>query len=273
MEANVKLHHAEIYFPDEAQKEFSKCTHLAVGAHQDDIEIMATHGVLACLNSTDNFFVGVTCCDGGGSARNGEYTHYSDDEMKKIRLAEQNSAAKIGEYLCQIQLQYKSKEIKEQPAHLLYDLETILLKTRPAIIYTHNILDKHDTHVAVVTALVKTLRKISKEYRPEKIFGCEVWRGLDFFDHQLRRPLMIDCDEHYLLKLLAPYKSQIAGGKRYDLATIGRMRANATYDESHAVDQAEFVWYALDLLPLLQCGQEIPVYKEEILKEFIASIK
>ena len=34
------------------------------------------------------------------------------------------------------------------------------------------------------------------------------------------------------------FDSQIAGGKRYDLATIGRRAANATFFESHATDQA-----------------------------------
>ena len=42
--------------------------------------------------------------------------------------------------------------------------------------------------------------------------------------------------ENLLSSLLGVYDSQISGGKRYDLATIGRYRSNATYLESHSVD-------------------------------------
>ena len=43
--------------------------------------------------------------------------------------------------------------------------------------------------------------------------------------------------------LLRVFQSQIAGGKRYDLASLGRRLANATFFESHAVDQSEaIVW-------------------------------
>ena len=43
------------------------------------------------------------------------------------------------------------------------------------------------------------------------------------------------------LHLNAPHtqQSQICGGKRYDLATLGRRLANATYAESHGTDVVE----------------------------------
>jgi len=48
------------------------------------------------------------------------------------------------------------------------------------------------------------------------------------------------------------YDSQIAGGKRYDLATLGRRRANATYHDPYAPDHATLLEYAMDLGPLLR---------------------
>ena len=51
--------------------------------------------------------------------------------------------------------------------------------------------------------------------------------------------------------LMGVYDSQICGGKRYDLATTGRRLAHATYSESHAVDVAEALIYAMDLTPLI----------------------
>jgi len=53
--------------------------------------------------------------------------------------------------------------------------------------------------------------------------------------------------------------SQISGGKRYDLATLGRWRANATYLQSHEVDQAQHSIFAMDLTPLVQNDKLDPV--------------
>ena len=40
---------------------------------------------------------------------------------------------------------------------------------------------------------------------------------------------------------------QIAGGKRYDLASMGRRRANATYWGSHGVDETTGLSYGMDM--------------------------
>jgi hypothetical protein len=47
----------------------SKNYHLAVSAHQDDIEIMAYHGILACFQNPDLWFSAVTVTNGSGSPR------------------------------------------------------------------------------------------------------------------------------------------------------------------------------------------------------------
>lgn len=47
------------------------------------------------------------------------------------------------------------------------------------------------------------------------------------------------------------FDSQIAGGKRYDLATLGRRRANATFFESHATDKATQLVFGMELTPLV----------------------
>ena len=47
------------------------------------------------------------------------------------------------------------------------------------------------------------------------------------------------------------YDSQITGGKRYDLATAGRKRANATYYDPLVTDQSTALEYGMDLMPLL----------------------
>ena len=64
---------ADCYLPqaDEAPSALRKTTHLGVGAHQDDLEFMAMHGILECYEKDDQWFGGVTCTNGAGSARTG----------------------------------------------------------------------------------------------------------------------------------------------------------------------------------------------------------
>ena len=51
--------------------------------------------------------------------------------------------------------------------------------------------------------------------------------------------------------LLGVFDSQISGGKRYDLATLGRRRAHATYHASHGTDVSTALNFGMDLTPLM----------------------
>ena len=53
------------------------------------------------------------------------------------------------------------------------------------------------------------------------------------------------------LQLLTVFDSQVTGGKRYDLATIGRRSAHATFHTSHATDKVTGITWAIDLTPLV----------------------
>jgi hypothetical protein len=66
--------------------------------------------------------------------------------------------------------------------------------------------------------------------------------------------------------LVGLFDSQIAGGKRYDQATLGRRHANATYFSSHESDAYEAVVFAMDLMPLLRNKEISPV---ELVKRHI----
>jgi hypothetical protein len=54
------------------------------------------------------------------------------------------------------------------------------------------------------------------------------------------------------MALVGVFDSQVAGGKRYDLATMGRRRANATYFASHGVDESQSLAFGVDLTPLIE---------------------
>jgi len=54
------------------------------------------------------------------------------------------------------------------------------------------------------------------------------------------------------MALLGVFDSQISGGKRYDLATMGRRSAHATYHASHDVDISTGMSFGMDLTPLIK---------------------
>ena len=53
-------------------------------------------------------------------------------------------------------------------------------------------------------------------------------------------------------KLLNVFESQIAGGKEYTKASIGRRYQNATYYQSHSVDTYKMISYGIDYKPLIK---------------------
>ena len=245
---------AEVFVPDgtPAEAALSRTTHMGIGAHQDDLEIMALDGILACFQQKDKWFSGVVVTDGSGSPRDGVYREYSDDEMRRVRRSEQKKAAVVGGYAAQLLLDHPSSAVKDGASRVVVnDLVEILRTARPEYVYTHNLADKHDTHVAVTLKLIDALRTLPEGDRPTKVYGCEVWRDLDWLMDSDKVVFDVSAHENLQAALLGVFDSQIAGGKRYDLATLGRRRANATYFASHGIDVANGMAFAMDLTPLI----------------------
>jgi len=245
---------ADVYVPDEStvSEALAKTTHLAVGAHQDDIEFMAMHGVLECFRQADRWFSGVTVTDGAGSPRSGPYEKHSDDDIRKIRVAEQRKAALVGDYACQIQLGFPSAVVKDAAKDdVVVYLKAIFEGATPEVVYLHNPADKHDTHVACCLRSIAALRSLPADKRPEKVYGCEVWRGLDWLLESDKQILRLYDRANIAEALCGVFDSQISGGKRYDLAVHGRHLANATFYESHEVDKYERLSFGMDLTPLI----------------------
>lgn len=259
---------ADVFVPDGSVTEsaLARTTHLAIGAHQDDLEFMAAHGVVECFQNPSRWFTGVVVTDGGGSARDFEYKDYSNEQMMAVRTLEQRKAAYVGEYSLMLQLGHPSSAVKNSAAaDVVADLSAILKATRPEVVYTHNLADKHDTHVAVCLRVLAACKALSAEERPQRIIGCEVWRDLDWLCDKDKVVMPVSRHENLHAALMGVFDSQIAGGKRYDLATAGRRRAHATYFESHGTDQESALIWGMDLTPLLDGADP-----SELVKRYIA---
>jgi LmbE family N-acetylglucosaminyl deacetylase len=245
----------DLFVPDGASEEaaLARTTHLCIAAHQDDIEIMAYHGIAECFGQKDKWFSGVVATNGAGSPRNGIYGSYTDLEMQKVRLIEQRKAAYVGDYACQVQLGYTSAQVKNaSETNLVDDLVKILRAAKPEVVYLHNPADKHDTHIGVLLRSVAALRAVRESVRPQKVYGCEVWRNLDWLSDDEKQVLPSSARPNIAAALVGVFDSQISGGKRYDLATAGRRVANATYFASHGTDQETALSFAMDLTPLVE---------------------
>lgn len=275
----MKLHHstADIFIPDgkPLTEALQRVTHLGIGAHQDDLEFMAFHGILACFSNDGKWFGGVTCTNGAGSSRSGPYARFTDAEMMTIRRKEQNTAATVGEFAAMLQLDYPSSGIKSPTApELKNDLKAILEATRPEVVYTHNPADKHDTHIGVTVAALQAMREMPRDQRPKQVIGCEVWRNLDWLPDEQKVLMDVSGRDNLAAALNGVFDSQIAGGKRYDLATLGRRAANATFFNSHATDASTQLIFGLDLTPVVTDDSlDIVAYVCDLIDQFNADVR
>lgn len=253
---NLSHPQADIYVPSgdlSPAQALGRVTHLCVGAHQDDIEIMAHAGICDCLDTPGRAFGGVVVTNGAGSPRTGAYAQLTDEQMQGVRREEQRRAARLGRYAIQFQLAHPSSVVKA-PGHagVASDLQQIFGGCRAEVVYLHNPADKHDTHVAVMLRCLEALRALPAERRPARVLGCEVWRDLDWLVDTDKVALDAGRQPELAVELLKVFDSQVTGGKRYDLATMGRRQAHATYHTSHATDKVTGITWAMDLTPLVR---------------------
>jgi LmbE family N-acetylglucosaminyl deacetylase len=267
---------AEVFVPDgrPADEALERTAHLGIGAHQDDLEFMAFQGIAECFGRTDRWFCGVTCADGAGSSRAGDYAHLGDVQMSTLRRAEQNAAAEIGQYGTMIQLGYASAEVKDRTdSRLRDDLREILAVTKPEVIHTHNLADKHPTHIAVALAVIEALRSLPRGARPQRVIGCEGWRDLDWLPDDEKVVMDVSGHDALAARLARCFASQIGGGKRYDLAVEGRRAANATFLDPRAADGATRVIFGMDLTPLIENDALDPAaYVDAMIERFRSEV-
>jgi LmbE family N-acetylglucosaminyl deacetylase len=266
----------EVFVPDGVPEEaaLGRTTHLGVVAHPDDLEILAQPGILDCFGRDDRWFCGVVVTDGAGSPRSGPYANVGDREMIEIRRKEQRKAAVVGEFGAAVLLGVASAEVKKPAGGVVVEaLAGLLRRTRPEVVYTHNLADRHDTHVAVALRTVEACRALPAGARPRRLLGGEVWRDLDWLSGGDRLAVDVTPRENIVAALIGVFDSQVTGGKRYDLAVLGRRRAHATFDESHQTDAAAAISLFMDLTPLLEDPARDPAaFARERIEGFAAEV-
>jgi LmbE family N-acetylglucosaminyl deacetylase len=253
----------------------ARTTHLGVVAHPDDLEILAQQGILECFGRNDRWFCGVVVTDGAGSPRSGPYAAVDDRDMVEIRRHEQRKAAVVGEFGAAVMLGLSSAEVKDaHSGRAVGELAGLIRRARPEVVYTHNLADRHDTHVAVGLRVIEACRSLPAAERPRRLLGGEVWRDLDWLSGPDRMAVDVTPRENIVAALIGVFDSQITGGKRYDLAVLGRRRAHSTFDESHHTDTATGVTLYMDMTPLLQDGaRDVAAFAQERIDRFAADVK
>jgi LmbE family N-acetylglucosaminyl deacetylase len=246
---------ADVFVPagGDAVAALARVTHLCVAAHQDDIEILAFDGICDCLDQPEKkAFGGVVVTNGAGSPRIGPYSNFTDEQMRDVRREEQRQAARLGGYAIQLQLAHPSADVKT-PGHpgIAADLAAIFSGCSPEVVYLHQPADKHDTHVAVFLRCIEAMRALPADKRPKRVVGAEVWRDLDWLVDTDKVALDAGRRPELAAELLKVFDSQVTGGKRYDLAALGRRLAHATFHTSHATDKLAGITWAMDLTPLV----------------------
>src|SRR6185436_3683897 len=127
-------------------------------------------------------------------------------------------AAVVGEFGAAVMIGVSSADVKDPGpgGRAVRDLVDLLRRARPEVLYTHNLADRHDTHVAVALRTIEACRALPEAERPRQLLGGEVWRDLDWMASEDRRVVDVTPRENIVAALIGVFDSQITGGKRYD---------------------------------------------------------
>jgi hypothetical protein len=121
--------------------------------------------------------------------------------------------------------------------------------------------------------VIEAVRQLPKSEQPEHLYGCEVWRDLDWMVDDDKVPFDCSAHENLQMALVGVFDSQICGGKRYDLATLGRRKAHATYFASHGTDATTGLSFGMDLTPLIADPAKDPgLFVQEYIHRFAQEV-
>lgn len=244
----------EKYIPKSAVG--AEVRYMAVSAHKDDVEMLALDGV--CKGYASGGFAAAVLTDGGQCPRSEAYASVNDEDMAELRTAEQKRAAEVGRYEALWLFERTSAEIKRAANEAAHPLTLALAEVfrecpRLDVLYLHNPFDRHPTHVAACLVALKAVNMLKDEEKPRKIYGCEVWRDLDWLADGDKVVMDVSGSDELAARLMGCFVSQNSV-KRYDVASAARRASNATFYQSHEGDEATALVYGVDLTELAYGG-------------------
>lgn len=233
---------------------------MCVGAHPDDIELMAPHAIWECrLHEARKRFVGVVVTRGSRMPRSLKMEGMSREQIAALRKKEQKAAARRGRYSALIMLDRESADLRSRRVlEIIEQLKVLFRLARPKYVITHQLMDTHTTHVGVALAVVEALCGLPISMRPRRLFGMEVWGGLDWLPERRRRVWLLNGAKQFHRRLLRVFDSQREVGKNYADAAVARARAHTTFLWADRADPAEEVILGLDMTPLIHGRQCTP---------------
>lgn len=252
----MELKKGSIYLPKEGKK--GPVKYLCICADAGDTEIMAIDGIQRGYRAKKYTFATVITSDGLSLERAGKLAKATDRKVNTTKNREQKAAAEIGRYNSVYFLSHKTDEILDQENEdIVNEYLEIIKELKPRIIYTHSILDRDPTHVSVAVKVINALRKLRKGQMPAVLYGCEMWRDLDWVDPS--KVISFDVSHNIRLQkqLINVHQSQNAS-RDFINATIGRRYVNATYSRSEKKKDAKLTARAINMTTLLR-RKEYPI--------------
>lgn len=252
----MELKNGSVYLPK--TRKTGPVKYVCICAHPSDCEIMAIDGIQRGYRAKKYTFAAVITTDGSDSERNGKLQKASNRRIASMRMSEQKKAATLGRYNSVYFMNYKPEQARNQEDEdIVNEYVEIIKELKPRIIYTHSILDRDPTHVAVAVKVINALRKLRKTQMPALLYGCEVWRDLDWVDPS--KVVSFDVSHNIRLQkqLIMVHKSQNLS-RDYLNAAVGRRYVNATFSKSEKKKEAKLTSRAINMTTLLR-RKEFPI--------------
>ena len=243
---------------------------LAIGAHHDDIEVMAMDGILKAYGSKKYSFYACVLSDGAHFSKMGKYSDISDKEMIETRNQEQIRASQIGEYANLVFLKHTREDIENNEKDVVIkNIQKVILEVQPDVVYTHNIFDKGDIHTLTAIRVIEAILGLEEDKRPRLLYGCEIFRSLDWLPDKYKVVFDLSENKELQSRLIGVYDTRMEQSRNYNKAVVGRKLAHATFGNSNSsIDEEKLIWYGINLTPVIQKGITLDEYCVKILNDF-----
>jgi LmbE family N-acetylglucosaminyl deacetylase len=213
---------------------------------------MAIDGIQRGYRASKYTFACVVTTDGADSERSGRYARATDRKMTSVVVAEQKRAANIGRYHAVYFMNYSTEEVRDQENEdIVNEYVEIIKELKPRIIYTHSLLDRHPSHVAVAVKVINALRSMKKGDQPKVLYGCESERDLDWVNPEKVVTFNISKNLRLQRQLISAHKSSNMS-RDFVNAAIGRRLVNAVFNRDEKKKSAKLTAKAINMTTLLR---------------------